>query len=374
MTLAAIPLIATPLVDPLALLSAQFGRPQLTDVAAKASTESGAPVSSAAELSELDLAAGERAMEDGQWFQASLAFDRASALDPENGAILSRSARAVLYLNRSSEALDRAKRAQALDPASPEISRTLALVYDWNGEADRALATARRAVDLDPRNAEGFALLAEAYTDAYRLTDADQALSQAQALNEANPEIVRVRAYLYEARAEYPSAISEYRRALETAPLHSYLQISLGHALRTNHQYDEARAAFSRAAELCPQDPRPLGGLGMISYAIEDYGGALGYLRRSVTIDPLYANGYAQMGWVFYVQRQYDQAAPNFERAISLEKDPGRLAQYYHALGWVNLNTNRLAQARSAFEKALELNPQLAGAREGLRTLQSRGG
>ena len=96
------------------------------------------------------------------------------------------------------------------------------------------------------------------------------------------------------------------------------------------------------------------GGLGMVAYAIEDYEGATGYLRQAIAIDPRYVNGYAQLGWVFYVQKQYEQALPNFERAIELEKDRSRLAQYLHAVGWVHLQRAAVPQSRVAFEKALE--------------------
>jgi tetratricopeptide (TPR) repeat protein len=73
------------------------------------------------------------------------------------------------------------------------------------------------------------------------------------------------------------------------------------------------------------------------------------------------------------VQKQYEQAAPYFERAIELEKDRSRLAQYLHALGWVHLHAQRFQQSRTAFDKALELAPDLVGARDGLKALGSRG-
>jgi tetratricopeptide (TPR) repeat protein len=82
---------------------------------------------------------------------------------------------------------------------------------------------------------------------------------------------------------------------------------------------------------------------------------------------------HAQLGWVFYVQKQYEQSLPHFERAIELERDRSRLAQYLHATGWVHLHAQRFQQSRAAFDKALELTPDLVGAREGLKALGNRG-
>jgi tetratricopeptide (TPR) repeat protein len=107
----------------------------------------------------------------------------------------------------------------------------------------------------------------------------------------------------------------------------------------------------------------------MAYYAMEEYDTANSHLSRAVEIDPNYATGWGQLGWVFYVQKIYDKAQPYFEKAVELEKDAQRNATYRHALGWVYYNTKQYAKARQAFTKALELNPDLDGARDGLQAL-----
>jgi tetratricopeptide (TPR) repeat protein len=86
-------------------------------------------------------------------------------------------------------------------------------------------------------------------------------------------------------------------------------------------------------------------------------------------VDPSYATGWGQLGWVFYVQKDYEKAQPYFEKAVNLEKDPGKNAAYRHALGWIYLNTKQYAKAKQEFTRALEENPELEGAREGLQAL-----
>jgi tetratricopeptide (TPR) repeat protein len=163
--------------------------------------------------------------------------------------------------------------------------------------------------------------------------------------------------------------VAAYQRAIELAPRRSYLYLSLGHALRALKRYDEALQVFSIAADLAPTDPRPSGGIGMIYYAREEYEAALPPLERSIQIDPNYANGYAQLAWIAYVQAAYPKAQPLFERAIELDSDRARQAQYRHALGWSYVNTHQASRAREQFVKALELNPDLQGARDGLAQL-----
>ena len=84
----------------------------------------------------------------------------------------------------------------------------------------------------------------------------------------------------------------------------------------------------------------------------------------------LRTTGWGQLGWVFYVQKDYEKAQPEFEKAVELEKDVAKNATYRHALGWIYLNTKQYAKAKQEFTKALEENPELDGAREGLSVLE----
>ena len=109
--------------------------------------------------------------------------------------------------------------------------------------------------------------------------------------------------------------------------------------------------------------------MGNAYYAMEEYDSAQSHLERSVEVDPNYATGWGQLGWMFYVQKLYDKAQPNFEKAVALEKDPGRNAEYRHALGWIYLNAKQYDKAKAEFTRALEENPDLQGAKDGLRVI-----
>jgi tetratricopeptide (TPR) repeat protein len=251
----------------------------------------------------------------------------------------------------------------------------LALAFDWSGNPDRALTSARRATELDPKLPEGWAYLAEAEADKFRLREASDALDRAaSAGGRDNPEVLRVQAYLAETNADYSSAVDLYKRAVDRAPERSYLQLSLGHAFRALKQYAEAIQAYQRAAELNPDDARAEGGMGTAYYAMEEYDSARSHLERALEIDPNYATGWGQLGWVFYVQKIYDKAQANFEKAVVLEKDASKNAEYRHALGWIYLNTKQWDKAKQEFTKALAENPDLQGARDGLQVLATTAG
>jgi tetratricopeptide (TPR) repeat protein len=275
----------------------------------------------------------------------------------------------LIYENKPADAVEHAQKAVDLDPKSAEYQTVLAQAFDWSENPDRALTAARRATELDPGLPEGWAYVAEADADKFHLQEAADALKHVGGASADNPEVLRVQAYLAETNADYATAVDLYRKAIQKAPERSYLYINLGHALRAAKQDDAAVQAYQQAADLYPDDARAEGGMGAAYYAMEEYDSAQAHLERSLEIDPTYATGWGQLGWVYYVQKEYDKAQPDFEKAVELEKDPGRNAEYRHALGWIYLNAKQYAQAKDQFTRALEENPDLEGAKEGLQVI-----
>jgi tetratricopeptide (TPR) repeat protein len=281
--------------------------------------------------------------------------------------------RALINQHRVQEAADRGRLAVAVAPRSAEARAALAIALDWGGQVERGVQAAMEAVDLDRTSSAALLALAEVYSDQYRLREADELLAQALELAPDEPEVYRVQGVLRETRADYAGAVESYSHAVDLAPRWSYLYVSLGHAYRALKQYDEALAAFGRAAELSPADARAEGGRGMVYHAREEYEHAAERYQHAIELDPTYATAYAQLAWIHYGRREYDQAEPLFARAIELDRDAGRVAQYRHALGWIYVTSKRPAEAREQFTRALELNPGLQGARDGLALLQGQG-
>jgi tetratricopeptide (TPR) repeat protein len=333
---------------------------------ASAAAPSPVPVSPVARLPEAD-----QLMAAGRWSAAAAIYSEIALAQPSLAAAQAGWARALIYSNKPAEAIEHAQKAVDLEPKAAPQHALLALAHDSSGNPDRAITSARRATELDSKLPEGWAYLAEAEADKFRLREAAEALDRALAATggRENPEVLRVQAYLAETNGDYAGAVDRYKQAVDRAPERSYLLLSLGHALRTLKRYDEAIRTYQQAADLNPEDARAEGGMGMAYYAMEEYGSAQSHLERSLEVDPSYATGWGQLGWVFYVQKDYEKAQPNFEKAVSLEKDTSRNAAYRHALGWIYVNMKQYAKAKQEFTRALEENPELQGAKEGLQVI-----
>jgi tetratricopeptide (TPR) repeat protein len=326
-----------------------------------------APVRSA----EAVYAEAEEAFGSGRWVEAADGYRRVTEIEPGFGSAYTRWTRALINQNRVAEAAERGRQAVTMNPQSAEARAVYAVALDWGGQIDRAGQVALEGVMLDKSSPSAMIALAEVYADQYRLRESEELLIAALDRAPADPEVYRTQGVIRETRADYAGAVEAYARAIELAPNWSYLYISLGHAYRAQQLYDDALAAFGRASELFPSDARAEGGRGMVFRAREEHEHAIERFQRAIELDPTYATAYAQLAWIHYARREYDRAETLFARAVELDREPSRVAQYRHALGWIYLSSKRPAEAREQFTKALELNPSLKGARDGLAVLQS---
>lgn len=146
--------------------------------------------------------------------------------------------------------------------------------------------------------------------------------------------LIRVEAFRGQLGAVQAEVATLTRQLGEHSPIPL---VELGHALEVSHRYDEALAAFDRAAQVAPRDPLgPLtGGLRAARWGELDW--AESRLREAVRRDP---------------------------------KDPAA----WHALGWVELRLGNATGAEQAYRSGLLADPAALENRVGLATLAlSRG-
>jgi Flp pilus assembly protein TadD len=146
--------------------------------------------------------------------------------------------------------------------------------------------------------------------------------------------LIRVEAF----RGQLGAAEAEAEKlARQLGPNSPIPLVELGHALEVAHRYDEALAAYDRAAELAPRDP-----LGPLT----------GGLR---------AARWGELDWAEPRLREAVRRAP---------RDPAA----WHALGLVLLSSGDAAGAEQAYRSGLLADPEALENRVGLATLAvSRG-
>ncbi|MGB8534834.1 MAG: protein kinase [Acidobacteriaceae bacterium] len=183
------------------------------------------------------------------------------------------------------EAMANCQKAAELDSSMPAVYVTLGQIHEAGGKHDLALQEFRHALDLDPKNAAALTGLAHAYENSGRVADAEAAYQKAAALRPNEWDGFNNLGNFLDRQGKYPQAIAQYQRALELTPDNAQVLLNMGGAL-----VDSGDPKLMSQAE--------------------------GALQRSIALNPSYG-AYANLGFLYYQQRRYPEAAGMLEKAIS---------------------------------------------------------
>jgi len=261
----------------------------------------------------------------GQLTGAIAAYEQAIALEPNNVLLYIPLARLLTLEGQTSEAIRRARQATEIAPENAQAWAILGMAYDWKGDIPEAIEACKRAIELDPTYAEGYAYLAEAYADAARWADANQTIQTALQLDPRSVDAHRNHGYVLEMQGNYWGAVEAYEQALEIHPNLAYIHIAVGKNHRALYNLDAALSSFQRAIELEPGNAQAHYELGW-TYLINlgDYEQAEIYLKQATEADPQLGRAFGGLAITYWSRRNYEDAIPNFERAIKLECSAAR--------------------------------------------------
>jgi tetratricopeptide (TPR) repeat protein len=261
----------------------------------------------------------------GRLTETIAAYEQAIALEPDNVLPYIPLARLLILEGRMVEAMQRAEQATHLAPENAKAWAIRGMAYDWNGDIAEAIDACSRAIDIDPTYAEGYAYLAEAYADAGRWAEATQAAQTALQLDDRSVDAHRNYGYTLEIQGNYWGAVEAYEQALEIHPNLAYIHISLGRNYRRLNDVDAAVGSFSKAAEINPGSAQAHFELGWTYLTVlGDYQQAEIHFKQAIEVDPQLGRAFGGLAITYWQHRDYEDAIPNFERAIRLASTASR--------------------------------------------------
>ncbi len=272
------------------------------------------------------------------------AYQKATALDPNNFQLYSDLARIETYssellttdqqkFDRLNNALAHARQAVKVAPTESSAHATLAFTLDWRSSnklvpADEQTANlfeadqeANNARHLDETNVLALAYYAEILVDEQKWSLAQQYIQQAMTRNPNLMDVRRINAYVYESLGDYRLAIEEYKAASQIAPNLTFLYISIGKIYRSLQLYDNALSYFDEAAKTNAQlgikDPIPY--LAIANTYAQDGQPlvAVRNVKKAISLNPSSPDVYAQLGMIYIKARNYESALPAFACAIN---------------------------------------------------------
>ncbi|RAL24653.1 hypothetical protein DL240_00135 [Lujinxingia litoralis] len=186
---------------------------------------------------------------------------------------------------------------------------------------EQAIAAYDEALALDQQRWEVHMNRAIALTFLLRYDDAIASISNALiAGGQDKPEVYFNLGNIYQERGVYDASITAYRASLAAAggELNVDTLLNIGAAYIYLHAYPKARQALEKAAEIAPDDPRPLHSLGLLTYSEENPEEALRIYQQVEALDPNYAPAYFNQGYIQQRLGQHAEAAAAFERYLEL--------------------------------------------------------
>ncbi len=222
-------------------------------------------------------------------------------------------------------------------------------------DAERLLA---QALKLNPKIAPAHANYGNVLRELGRAREALAAYDCALALKPDHPQTLNNRGVALRDLKMPVEAEAVFRKTLRLMPDFADAHNNLGMALHDQGKRDEAILSFQRAIDLRPAYADAHFNLGTALTSASRLDDAVASFRRAAGLKPAYAV-FNTIGLALQQLGKWDEAIESFRKAVAF--DPGAIDGHKN-LATALYSQGRLAAAAGAYQKALELEADAAGA------------
>ena len=256
-------------------------------------------------------------LEVGREADAISAFERASTLDPSEGAARVYLAQALVAGKQYDRALELARAERKAHPKDSRLARLEADALKGLGRFDEGRSILMTLVGASPPDVSAARNMAEYLASAHSYAEAAAVLKPATERLPGNPDV-----------------LFQYAAMLERQSLHA-----------------DAEKVFRQVLSLDPEHAPTLNYLG---YTLVERGGrldeAVALIKRAVALDPFNGAYLDSLGWAYFKLNQLDLAEPNLRAAAGQLPRDSVVQDHW---GDLLAKRGRLADAVEAWRQAL---------------------
>ena len=247
-------------------------------------------------------------------------------------------------------------RVLAVDPSN--IDALLALEQIWRDE-----------LQVNPNNISAHINLGSVYQQMKRFNEADREYHTAFAMDPSNGTLKRNIASLYHAEGQDDKALAFYNELLLQNPTQFELYDAKATLLKDQGQSGQALKVLEESLPYAKDKKATLASMATIAQETKDPKLLTHVWEITANYFPNDATIQYQTGLVFHEQKQYDTAISYYQRAVSLNP---KFAEAYANLGSALLSADRKPEAKDALSKAVLLNPTLNQAKSLEQNIQQQ--
>lgn len=247
-----------------------------------------------------------------------------------------------------------AEKAREIQPGYLPALTTIGMFWAHKGDREQARASTQRAVELYPKSAEAYFALGIVHELQNEHAAALTAYDKAVALNPRSTGVLLHRAETLRQLGQVPEAIAAYQALLNIDRDVQIGHVSLGEALLSQGQREEARESLIRAASLESTDLGALRKCAKVMVEADIPEKALEVLERIIKADPRDHESMHALGQIHAKARAYDVAVDWYERAFRL--DPTYVPAGYN-LATLHYTRGHYDLARKMLDLTLKLQP-----------------
>jgi tetratricopeptide (TPR) repeat protein len=306
--------------------------------------------------------------------KASPHLERAVRLKPDSASARMNLAINLAQLGKLQPAETEFKKALDLEPQNYDANHNLAELYIRAGKVPAATPYLERAQRINPAAQDNGYDLALAYIMASHLADARQLL-QTLLKQKDSAELHNLLGEVEEKDGKFVEAANQYELAAHLDPSESNL-FDWGSELLLHRTLDPAVTVFQNAAARYPDSPRLAIGLGIAYYSRGNYDAAVKSLLHAADLSPADPRVYPFLSRAYDSSpSQADEVIARFRRFAEQQPANGR-AQFYYAMSlWKGKRAQDPnfdpAQISALLKKSIALDPSLAEAHLQLGNLDS---
>jgi tetratricopeptide (TPR) repeat protein len=267
----------------------------------------------------------------------------------------------------TSEVLDQAiaefEKIIALTPRSVDDRMVLGQLFTVKHDSAKAEEQFKIAKSIEPESEEVVLNLARLYAESGDLAHSAKVIEDVP-VNDRTAKMEFALGAAYDQLKQPKDAIAAYQRAADMEPGDPRTLDALGQALMNNNQLDEAMKRYKQLAQADTENPEPLVHISEIQRREGKYEEALTTIQKARKLDPTSLEAGYNEGLLLDVLGRFDEAAQTYSSMVDLtshannaytDEEKNNRSIFLERLGAINQEQNKPEAAIAAYQKMIDM-------------------